>query len=179
MKEIEIKILGIDPSKIRKKLVQFGATKVFEGNLSDTRLDTPDRRFKKRDQLLRVRQLGKRTELCFKDARENSTLKIQEEIQVQTDDPAKTLTLLQKLGFSNTRHYTKHRESWKLGKIYFEIDSWDDVPPLLEIEAPSEEEVKAWVKRLGFTMQQTTSMTGREVEKHYQQQRFPKTSNHG
>lgn len=168
MKEIEVKILNISPKDIRLKLKRLGAKKIFEGELSIAHFDHADRRIKKNDQLLRVRTVGKVTELCFKGAREKSAYKVQEETQVQTDSFPKTVAILQKLGFEEVRHWRKHRESWKLGKVSFEIDSWEGVPSFLEIEAPDEKAVEKYVKKLGFTMKQTTNMVGREVEKHYQ-----------
>ena len=66
MKEIEIKILDINPEKIRKKLLELGAEKVFDGEVHVISFDLPDERLNKAGQHLRVRKVGKQVELCLK-----------------------------------------------------------------------------------------------------------------
>lgn len=88
--------------------------------------------------------------------------------EVNVSDFEKTLQILEKLGFKKAYQGQKHRQSFQLGKIKFEIDTWQDIPTYLEIEAPTEKDVKAYVEKLGFTMSQTTTMNMMQLEEYYQ-----------
>lgn len=166
--EIEIKILDIQPDEVRKKLVELGATKVFEGNLKIVTFDSPKKDLKKEGKLLRVRKIGNKTELCFKGKNKPSKFNVREEIEVLTDNFENTLTILEKVGFKRKFEGNKNRESYQLGKIKFEIDTYTGIPTFLEIEASSEKEVAKFVKKLGYTMKQTSTLTGKKLFKHYQ-----------
>ncbi|MBS3116160.1 class IV adenylate cyclase [Candidatus Woesearchaeota archaeon] len=163
MKEIETKI----PEKIRQKLLEFGAKKVFSGEMKIIKLDFPEFTLKKRGELLRIRQVGDNCELCFKGKKEKALFKVQEEVQIISNDFATTQKIFEKLGFNIVYEGKKHRETYKLKRISFEIDSLDNVPPFLEIEAPTEKEVLYYIEKLGYTLEQTTNKTSAEVEELY------------
>jgi len=168
MKEIEVKILEIEVEDIRKKLLALGAEKIFDGELNIINFDYSDQRLIKEKKVLRLRKVGKEVELCFKGKKENSQFKTQEEIEVNTSAFKDTLAILEKIGLKIIYRGKKHRESYKLGKIRFEIDTYPKIPTYLEIEAPTEEEVKTTVEQLGYQMEQTTNLDARQLEEHYQ-----------
>lgn len=165
MKEIEIKILEIDESEIRKKLASFGAEKIFEGEIEARYLSSENTR--KNGETLRVRKVGEKVELCFKGKRENSIFKIKEEIEVITDHFDNTLKIFERLGFKKSSESKKKRESYKLGRTKFEIDTYQGIPTFLEIEAPTEKEVMEAVKKLGYTMKQTTNRSLKQIYDYY------------
>ncbi len=179
MKEIELKILNINPQEIKKKLIAWGAKKTFEGTIESMSLDFPDERIRKSDRLLRLRRLTNEevskekdeseytVELCFKDKKEKSRLKIQEETQVITSNFKDTLKILTKIGLIISRRRMKVRESYQINNTKFEFDYATGIPTFMEIESSSEREVKEWVKKLGYTMSQTTNMTFAKLEEHY------------
>ena len=168
MKEIEVKILDINPEEIRKKILDLGAEEVFNGQVDLVRFDYPDGRLEKNDTFFRVRRLGNRYELCFKNKQEESSqYKVREEIEVITDNFEDTITIIERIGLKKVHESSKHRESYKLGDVKFEIDTWKDIPTFLEIEAPTEEKVKEYVEKLGYTMDQTTNMTVFQLEDYY------------
>ena len=168
MNEIEVKILDINPEDVRKKLKALGATKFFDGEVHAIYFDTPDRQLKKAEKILRVRGAGDRVELCVKNKREKSTLfKKAEEIEVLTNDFKETVALVQMLGYQQWNESKRRRECYKLGDVKFDMDHYQTMPSCIEIEAPTEELVEEYVKKLGFTMKQTTNMTAHEVEDYY------------
>ncbi len=171
MQEIEVKILEIDPEQITQKLEELGATKSFEGEIHAMLFDYPDERLKKVGQALRVRKIGNKTEFAFKGKNKSETLKVEEEIEVNTTNFADTKLILEKAGFVKTYEHQKRRITYKLGQIKFDLDypALEKIPPLMEIEAPSEKEVIEYVQKLGFSIEQTSNMTARELEKHYYQ----------
>jgi adenylate cyclase, class 2 len=168
MQEIEVKILEIDVEAVRKKLLALGAKKIFDGEVHATLLDFPDKRMIKADQFVRVRKVGDQTELCYKGAKEaNKQFKSREEIEVNTSDFDTTLTLLKKIGLKEFHEGRKHRESYKINYVRFEIDSWVNIPPFLEIESTNEDKIKEYVEKLGYTMQDTTTISFHEIEEMY------------
>lgn len=167
MKEIEIKILEINPEEIRKKLKDLGAEKVFDEELNTILFDFPDKKLEKNDNHLRVRQVGGKIEFCFKGKNESAKFKTKEEIEVHTDSFEDTVKILEKLGFIRIYEGQRRRESYKLGKITFEMDHYPTMPVWLEVEAPTEEEVVEYVEKLGFNMDQTTNLSARDLEKMY------------
>ena len=167
MKEIEIRILDIPLEETIRKLTALGVQKIFDGEMLVTRMDFPDGRLKKSDRLLRIRKLGERVELCYKGKNESEMYKIQEETEVITSSYEDTIALFEKLGFMVVFQGQKHRTSYQLGKIKFELDTWPGIPAFLEIEAPSTKEVKKYVRELGYTMKQTTTMSMTEIREWY------------
>ncbi len=168
MKEVEVKILEVDPEQIRKKLEELGAKKTAEGIMKATLFDTEDGKMKKANQTLRLRDWNGKTEFCFKKKGESKEFKQKEEVETFVENFDAAAKILKGLGFTKTRYYEKKRESYELENIHFEIDSYPKIPVFIEVEAPTQEEVKKGVELLGFTMDKTTSMNAVEIiEKKY------------
>ncbi len=167
MKEIEIKILDVNPTEIRKKLAVLGAKKTFDGDVEIVMFDFPDGRLKKNDCLLRVRRLGDKTEVCYKGKNESKTFKVKEEIEIVADDFENALKIFERLGFKRTYEGKKHREAYHLNDTKFEMDTYAHIPTYLEIDAPDEKSVEKYVKKLGYTMQQTSNMSAYQLAEFY------------
>ncbi len=167
MKEIEVKILDINVGEVRKKLQNLKAEKIFDGEIKMVCFDYPTEDLKKEGKTLRVRKVGEQVELCFKGKKENSKLKVREEIETTTESFEDTVTIFDKLGFKRFYEGTKKRESYKLKNARFEIDTFPDIPTFVEIEAQTEKEVQEAVESLGYTMEQTTNKSAREIKKQY------------
>ena len=167
MREIELKLLDIDLEEVRKKLLDLGAKKVFEGEIHALAFDHPDMRLDKKDSFIRVRKVGGNVELCFKGAKKGSVFKSREEIEVNTNNFEDTIEILERGGLKRIHEGKKNRESYTIGKVRFQTDNWENIPHFLEIEAPTAEEVKEYVEKLGFTMEQTNNLSYLEVEEYY------------
>ena len=165
--------MEINVEEIRKKLLELGAKKVLDENLEYTIFDFPDCRLLKKRNLLRVRKVNDKTELCLKHKNKQEQVRSAEEIEVNTSDYEKTIQLLLELNFQVVTEGKKHRESYTLEKIKFEIDTYPDIPSFLEIESNNEEDLREAVKKLGFTMEQTTSMNGFELIQKYRGTKCP------
>lgn len=163
MKEIEVKILNINPEEIRKKLLDLGAKKTFEGDVDIITFEHPNININPKDELLRLRKLGNKIELCYKKKDQNSVVRSSEEIEVNVSNYENTLIILKKLGFTERFNGGKIRESYKKGDLKFEVDTYPWLPPFLEIEAPSEEQLITTVKELGYIMEQTTLLHSGEL----------------
>ena len=172
MQEIEVKILEVDVSKVREQLIALGSEKVFAGEVYAVSLDSEER-LKKEGSFIRLRKLGDKIELCFKGPKQDSKFKIREEIQITSNNFDYTLELFKRLGFAITSETKKHRESYTYSGVNFEIDTYPGLPSFLEIEAPTEEEVKKYVETLGFNMEQATNMSGKDVVEYYKNKIIP------
>lgn len=167
MKEIEIKILEVDSKKIIKQLKAFGAKLTYDGGLEVIFYDFEDNKLRAEDKRLRLRQFDNHVELTFKHKLSSEKALIAEEHQVIVDNFKIAQEILSGLNLKKTREYKKHRTSYTLGKVFFDIDKIGDCPAYLEIEAPSVKEVYKWVKKLGFNKKDVSIMSGREVAEYY------------
>ncbi len=176
MREIEVKILNINVEEIRKKLLELGATKVFEGEVHAIAFDFPDSRLDQQDCFVRLRKVGDKTELCFKGEKADSKFKSREEIEVNVSEFDETIKILEKIGLKRFHEGRKNRISYKFEGATFELDSWENIPTFLEIEAKTEEEVESFVNKLGFTMEQTNNWSYLDIEEHYKNEQKNKTT---
>jgi adenylate cyclase, class 2 len=167
-REIEIKILNINVEEIKKKLLDLGAKEIFNGEVHAILLDFPDKRMINADRFIRVRKVGNQTELCYKGEKEkDSQFKSREEIEVNTNDFETTLKIFKKIGLKEFHEGRKRRESYKINNTRFEIDSWANIPAFLEIESNDKNKIKEYVEKLGYTMENTTTISFHEIEEMY------------
>jgi len=169
MNEIEVKILEIDSSKIESKLKELKAEKIFEGDVEWTVFDNPDKRFSKKEVLIRLRKLGKKTQFTIKRLLNTEQAKVSEEIETEVSNYEAMEKALLLLGLTQKKGYPlkKHRISYTLKGVHFEIDTFPQFPTYLEIEAPSQEIIEQYVNELGFLPSDAKPWGTREVFSYY------------
>lgn len=178
MDEIEVKIIGIKPLEIRKKLLALGAKRTFKGLIVAKAFDFPDNRLVNQGSHLRLRKIGKEVELTYKQKIKSKNFKKRLEIETHVEDFDSMLKILEKLGLKEVKRYNKARESYKLGNIHFDIDvnvKSSGIPPLVEIES-TEKGVKKGVKMLGYQMKDTSTASAWRLLDYYKKKRGSKTS---
>jgi adenylate cyclase class 2 len=157
MEEIEVKYLNIDPDEIQKKLAGIGAVKVGEFFQRWKAFDYPDWRLDKQGAWLRLRDEGDgTTTLTFKqrlgiagnDGIENDIG--MEEIEIHVDDFDTIVTIFVKIGFVEKHYAEKKRTRWEKDSIEFDVDTYPELEPYLEIEAPSWEKIDEAILWLGL-----------------------------
>lgn len=175
MQEIEAKILEIDKKKLLQKLRKLKARKIGEYEVRSVFFDTPKEKLHKNDQVLRLRQKGKIL-LTFKqrNKKNRALAKHSKEIEIEVSEFEKTKEIIESIGFRTRESHPKHRTSYKLGKALVEIDEYRIIPPLVEIEAPSEKEILKVAKKLGFGKSDLSSLGGFELLKKYNKPRWIK-----
>ncbi|MBN2112365.1 class IV adenylate cyclase [Candidatus Woesearchaeota archaeon] len=174
MKEIEFKILEINPNEIRKKLKKAGAKKVFAGNILAQYYDCENLMVRSRGNLLRLRMFGKEPQLTIKKILGRKGYKVAEETDIVVGDFKRMHDALLALGFGCYGCLKKKRERWHLGGINFEIDKYPNIPYYVEIEAKTEKssadakkKLQKAVRLLGYKMSDAKPMNAFEVHKHY------------
>lgn len=175
MREIEVKILDIDKKEIEEKLLELGAKKVLDDKLYALLFDSKDGSFRKSGNTLRLRRLGNKTILTFKKHISQEKAKIKDETEVEVFDFDKTKKILESLGFVVYRKVKKHRTSYKLGNVRFELDSHEEkykfIPDFLEIEAKDIETIYKFAKILGFKEKDCKPWSLKDLIKHYSQEK--------
>lgn len=159
--EFEVKILNINVDEIVAKLNSLGAIKV--GEKMQKRF-VYDFKPKKLNSWVRLRTNGQKTTLTVKEI-ENDKIDGTKEIEIIVDDFDKTNLLLEKLGYIHKGHQENKRISYILDGVEIEIDFWPMIPPYLEVEGNSIQEVERMVKLLGYELSQTTSINSLEIYK--------------
>ncbi|MDP3640425.1 MAG: class IV adenylate cyclase [Nanoarchaeota archaeon] len=174
MKEIEVKILEVDVGEIERKLLDCGAKRVFDGEIVASYFDFSDNSLGQQQKVLRLRQVGKSTELALKvqEDADDAEAKIRQEYQVLVSEPEIARQILEGLGLRECRKIQKHRSSYCFadpagGAIHFELDTFPDIPTFLEIEAPTLDEVYRYVATLGFSREDAKPWSFADVLRHY------------
>lgn len=148
--EIEAKWLNIDTEAFRKTLKAVGAAlKVPERLMSRRVFDYPDHRLEKIGGWVRVRDEGDKVTMSYKQLNDR-TLHGTKEVTITVNDFITACSFLESVGFVCDALQETKRESWKLGDVEIEIDTWPWIPSFIEIEAKSEDELKLAAKTLGL-----------------------------
>jgi len=169
MQEIEVKFLNVDQNVIEKKLTEIGAKKVGEYFYRRRVFDYPDWRLNKAASWLRLRDEGDRITLSFKqrlgaDAHDGTTNDAgMEEIEITVSDFNKTATLLLGLGFVDKHYMENRRIRWIKDEVEFDIDTYPELEPYLEIEAPTWEKIDEAIGWLGLNSLEKKIFSGDQV----------------
>lgn len=158
--EFEGKILDIDPDNTEQLIVDTSDHKLGERFMRRYVYDiTPGDKSK----WIRLRESGDDITLTVKQITSDA-IDGTHEIEVSVDDFAATNALLGMLGFTAKSYQETKRTSFILDGAQVEIDSWPRIPPYLEIEAGSEDEVIRVAQLLGYN---ETDLTGENTIKIY------------
>jgi len=167
LKEIEVKILEIDIGKTEKKLKGIGAKKVFSGELVNAYFDFPDKKLEKEGKILRLRKKAAKVILTYKKMINREKAKVMDEYELEVQDFELLKKIFKEIGLLTIYGFKKHRTTYELNKIHFEIDKYSDTPAFLEIEAPDLETINEMVSKLGFSPEEANSYSIKEVLEYY------------
>lgn len=157
MLEKEIKILEINSQEIQERLQKLWAEKTFEGFIHDIYYDFPDEvenKMEANGRMFRLRKKGEEHIYTIKNKRKEIKT---EEGAVGKDEHETPITniesfakVLEKYGMKKIREKKKHRVSYRVDDMEFDIDRYEGIPELLEIEGSDGEKIQAWVEKLGL-----------------------------
>ncbi len=157
MLEKEVKILEIDRAEVMKNLEKLWAEKTFDGFIHDIYYDFPgweNNKMEDNKRLFRVRQKWETHLYTIKRKRNKKSewwekwVKVADEWENIITDVESFKKVLEKYWMKQTREKKKQRVSYKLWKIEFDLDDYDGIPSLMEIEAATSEEIKEYTKTL-------------------------------
>jgi len=167
MEEIEVKILEIDEKEVIERLRGLGARKIFDGDVITTYFDFEDKRLAKEGKILRLRKKGDQVELTYKKKISKKEAKITDEYEVIVDRIDAVVEILEMVGLKEFHKSIKHRISYTKDNIHFEIDTYPGIPAFLEIEAQSVGELREYINKLGFSMDETLPWSIKDVLEYY------------
>jgi adenylate cyclase class 2 len=171
MKELEIKILEINTKQIEETLKRLGAEKIFDGHIQTVFFDFKDRRVTKAKDVLRLRTQKEKAELTYKKVHTTQTAKAAEEYSVEVSDLEAMKKILENLGLLVTESMQKHRISYNLYSVRFDIDryfgSYEYIPAFLEIEAENIGTIHKYAELLGFKIKDCLPWSTDELIRHY------------
>jgi predicted adenylyl cyclase CyaB len=176
MLEKEIKILEINKEEVVKKLLSLWAIQTFEWFIHDVYYDFlnwDDKKMESNSRFFRIRQRGeiylytiKRRRIKVEEWGEK-WLKIADEWENPITNVENFKNVLEKYWMKSVREKKKHRTSFKLWEVEFDIDEYDSIPPLLEIEAKTREEIKKYIKLLWLEKNKQKTFGSRWLYKYY------------
>jgi adenylate cyclase class 2 len=158
--EHEARILDIDPDATEQLILDKGGRKIGERFMRRYVYDiTPG----DESRWIRLRDNGDGATLTVKQITSDA-IDGTHEIEVRVDDFVATNALLGVLGFIAKAYQETKRISFVLDSAQVEIDTWPRIPPYLEIEAGSKDEVIRVAALLGYT---NADLTGENTIKIY------------
>jgi adenylate cyclase class 2 len=171
MKEIEVKVLNVDKQKIGEILTKLGVKQTFDEEITSYFFDFENKRIINAKNVLRLRKKGKQSVLTFKKILSKQSAKVVEEYEVEVSNLSEMENILKMLGLSVTESIKKHRTSYKLKDVQFDIDTLENeyafIPTYLEIEAKNIELIHKYAKILGYRADDCLPWTTNELIKFY------------
>lgn len=175
--ELEARFLGVDIPDFKQRLSKLGAKDLGSDHLKEVIFFDKDLTWQENKKtVVRLRQTKTGIHLAYKHAAED-TLHGTEEIEFDVSNLEKAKLFLERCGLVAYCYQEKHRHSYKLGNVVIDIDSWPKIPPYVEIEGESEEELKEAAAKLGLDWQKAIfesprNMIAREYEIHMENLRY-------
>jgi len=152
--EIEVKYLDVPHDEAQERLKRAGAVcKQQMRMMRRAIIDYPDRRLQTGLHgawaSVRVRDEGDRVTCTYKHVASDGKDSMHE-IEFTVSSYENAVELFKAIGLDvYTKQETK-RETWQLGNVEIELDEWPWMPPYIEIEGPSEEDVRRTAEMLGY-----------------------------
>ena len=175
MLEKEVKILDINVEEVCKKIEALWGIKTFDWVIHDVYYDFPDdgkkHKMEGNKRMFRVRKKWE-THLYTiknkrKDVEEVENVIAKDEHEMEITDVDSFTEVLEKYGMIKTREKIKYRISYQLAWAEFDIDKYDEIPALLEIEEDSDTSIQFWIKRLWLEEYEQLLGWSRKLFKHY------------
>lgn len=150
--EREVKFLDIDVKTIKNQLKELGAEDQGEHLLTEVIFyfgNSGKPEGKKDRRYVRVRSYNAKIFLTYKRLPPEPSIGVQE-IEFEVGNAEEAKAFVEALGWTAARQQEKRRHTFFLNNITFDIDTWPNVPPYIEIEAETEEEIKKGASLLGL-----------------------------
>ena len=162
--EHEAKVLDIDLIETAALILAKGGEQVGETKLM--RRYVYDITSGDMSKWIRLRDTGSETTLCVKAIRSDA-IDGTHEVETTVGDFAATNELLALIGFTPKSYQENRRTSFTLDGARLELDEWPLIPPYLEIEADTQDDVLRVAGLLGYDESQLTGENTMKVYGRY------------
>ncbi len=142
--EVETKVLDVDGKDISSRLDVLGAKKILDTKYIVDWFRTKGSAEGDDQWYLRIRtDSAGRSELAWKGLSEVlGDSRKHREINLALEKPDEVADLLLEIGLEKYAHQEKYRTSWVLKDWRFDLDTYPDMPPYLEIEGKDEAHIQ-------------------------------------
>jgi adenylate cyclase, class 2 len=141
--EIEAKFYPINKEEFRAKLLTIGAECIQAETRMRRVIYNKDANPSLHGTYLRIRDEGKSVRISVKVTADiQGKISDQKEIDIETSDFEKAKQLIDAIGCVPTKYQENLRESWKYKNSEIVIDTWPGLEPYVEIESPTEDELR-------------------------------------
>lgn len=141
-REIEVRFLEIDKDKLVRRLKELRAEDEGEDLLREVIFYDKDLKWQYDEmKFVRIRKTKRGVFLAFKHNQE-LTAEGTKEIELAIDSFEKAEQFLKEIGLIKYREQEKKRHAFLLNKVSVDIDTWPSVPTYVELEGPSENDLK-------------------------------------
>lgn len=161
--EYEGRILDIDVGAIQKSLKKLSSHPPQKFNFRRYIFDIHPAT---RGKWIRLRTDGKKATLTLKSIN-SQEIDGTEEWEVDVSDFDTTYTVLARSGLNCRSYQQNNRISYALDEGEVSIDFWPQIPPYIEIESTSTDNVEKIAKKLGFGKNQITGMNTEKIYEAY------------
>lgn len=153
--EIEAKLKVDSLQELESKLAELGARFLAEQLQIDSHFDDANATFARTDRCFRLRRQkddkGERFFLTYKGAKEKSSFKKRQEIEIEIKDADLAEKFLSALGYEKALVVEKTRRVWQLDECEVALDHLPLLGDFVEIEGPDEEKIASVQKNLGLS----------------------------
>lgn len=176
MLEKEVKVLDINKNEVGKKLLDLWAKKTFQWFIHDIYYDFPGEenlKMEENKRLFRVRQKWETHLYTIKRKRNKKSewwekwVKIADEWENEITDVESFKIVLEKYGMKQTREKKKYRTSYFLNGTEFDIDEYEWIPALIEIEAVDKETIDLYIQNLNLSNHIIKKFGSRKLFEYY------------
>jgi len=167
-REIEVRFLEIDVDAILNKLHAMGAADEGEDFFREIIFyDKAGHWQYDEKKFVRIRQTKSGTFVTFKH-NEEDTATGTKEVEFEAKNAETIKKFLEEIGLVAFREQEKKRHTFRMGEVAVDIDTWPSIPTYVELEGPSEDELKAVAAKLELTWSKAIFESPRYViEKYY------------
>lgn len=169
-REIEVKVLNIDPKEIEEKLVDLGADKISHEFQKNYTFVPEEGVFE--NGYLRIRETkfednGEKTlELTFKKVESDNQFRVNNEYTVNIDSVSMMIKILEELNIKIEYEGEKERISYSYKNQRFDIDIWDKNTyphPYMEIEFSNKDKMDEIIDDLSLDKANITTASITEL----------------
>jgi len=174
MLEKEVKVLEIDIESVCKTLESLWWKRTFDWVIHDVYYDFPweeKNKLEANKRMFRVRKKGE--EHIYTIKRKRSKIGLDEWVAAKDEHETKITNVdsfskvLERYGMKKIREKIKHRISYNIDWTEFDIDKYDSLPAILEIEDTSGDNIQAWIKKLWLSEYKQMIGWSRKLFKYY------------
>ncbi|MBT6691064.1 CYTH domain-containing protein [Candidatus Parcubacteria bacterium] len=152
--EYEATFIDVNKNNIRSRLKKAGAKMVYPEFMMKRYVWLLPKGHEIDGSWARVRQEADKITLSVKIVADNKKIEDQKELCIEVDSFDTARDILNTLGCQEKAYQESKRELWHLDGAEVTIDEWPFLDPFVEIEAESEQIVKAVSKKLNFDYSQ-------------------------